>query len=436
LITNRLPLRLVYPREYFEILGLLTKEAAGQAIEEHLRRRLCRVLSCALETVPYYQGLRLGIEPRELNPDNCERALEMFPFLEKQAVLERPESFISSRCNPARLLRGSSSGSTGQGTKVYSTYRLTLSLWAFYHYQWSKIGFHRGCRFVRIGSDALKPTDQDPFTRLCDKLFISPTHLDDKWREAIAAEILRHDAEFVHSYPSCIADLADYCAQRNRTFPSVRGLFLASEHVFEFQLDVLQRVFPNAVIQFGYGLSERTNLAWGERRPGGIRYAVEPVYGFTESYRHGDGRSEIVGTSYWNEVMPLIRYRTQDFGAISGKYIEQLDGRDQEFLTTRQGNRLSVLFFYLDHFGWDFVQMLVMVQNEPGKIELHVKPRPSYSKSAGERIVAAFQERWGDLFTFSLVLANEMPRTARGKQHWVINNLARRQKESGAPVVV
>lgn len=69
-------------------------------------------------------------------------------------------------------------------------------------------------------------------------------------------------------------------------------------------------------VSISYGLTERMNLAFALHTDGRTTpYRFEPLYGWTETLVH-DGRHEIVGTSLWNEAMPLIRYRTADCAAL------------------------------------------------------------------------------------------------------------------------
>ena len=65
-----------------------------------------------------------------------------------------------------------------------------------------------------------------------------------------------------------------------------------------------------------------------------ISYQLDNLYAYNENLEDEFGNNEIIGTSYWNEAMPFIRYKTQDFGKIdSNGFIKSLDGRGQTFLS-------------------------------------------------------------------------------------------------------
>ena len=153
------------------------------------------------------------------------------------------------------------------------------------------------------------------------------------------------------------------------------------------------------------------------------------TYGVSENLRDEFGNSEIVGTSYWIEEMPLIRYRTQDFGHIDSQgAIAKLDGRNQEFLVDRHGGRIPGFSIKIDEFTWDFVRVYQVVQQERGQIRIRLVPKSSFNEEIKKRLLAKQQERWGGFFDMSVEIVSEIPRTRAGKFRLIVNEMG---KESG-----
>ncbi len=335
--------------------------------------------------------------------------------------MQSPDSFVSDAYQVRNLSYGTSGGSTGQGIKIYRSLRDQYAEAGFFHHKWGKVGYVRSARVVRMAVEGIKGRDEEPCSRSGDRLLVSPYHFTDRWIAQIYEEVRAFNPQFFHAYPSCFEYLADYMSRSDLRLDGVSGIFLASERVTERVLNLADTVFNGVPVVFHYGLGERTNLAWGSCRDDAIIYEFEKAYGYTENFTHDNGAQEIVGTSYWNEVMPLIRYRTQDYGEIRDGIMRDLEGREQEFLATRSGARIPGFSIMIDKFTWDYVEVFQVAQNEPGKVEFHIKPRPQYDESVGQRILASQQAKWGEFFDLSLVVTESIERTPSGKiRHFVV----------------
>jgi phenylacetate-CoA ligase len=421
-VANRLPARLVYRGPYLAIQGLLDREDLGEDVEPRLAWRLASVLRTAITRVPYYRNLELGIRADDIGPDTAYEVLSRFPYLERSSVMREPESFVSDAFEMARLTAWTTSGSTGEGLKGYRTASLVSAEAAFFHHEWAKVGYVRRAKVVRMAVEGRRLQDEEPCRRSGDRLLVSPFHFNERWVHRIYDDINAFRPRFIHAYPSCFEYLADYMDRAGLRLSGLSGIFLASERVTERQLNLARKVFEDTTVRFHYGLGERTNLAWGSRGESGISYKFECAYGCSENLTHAGDAREIVGTSYWNEVMPLIRYRTQDYGEIRDGVIRNLDGRQQEFLVARSGAKVPALAFDMVDFAWDFVEAYQVVQNERGKLELHIMPRPQYDDSIGGRIVASQQAELDGMFDVSLVVTDHVERTPFGKmRNFVVN---------------
>lgn len=418
-----IPRDLYYCNEYKKIKKLLSNK---MCISEELKRELLvKQLKNAIENVPYYRELNINISSKEIKKENVYEILNLFPYLDKKTIMDNTEKFISDKIdvNSKRLLKRTSGGSTGNGIKVYRILKELMIERAFYDHEWEKYGYKSSSKIVRMGCDGIKNTNENPFTKKGNKLFISPYHLNNKWIDEIYNKILEHKVEYFHVYPSNIEYLARYMKRKNKKINTTRAIFLASERVSEELLNLLKEVFQNVNISFSYGLTERTNLAWGEFNGEHISYRIEELYGYHENFVTEDNRYEIVGTSYWNFTMPFIRYRTQDFGRINNGYIESLDGRNQEFLVTKQNNKIPGFTISIDKFVWDYVEAFQVIQNEIGKVEFYIVPKSNFNSTIERKILKSQENKWGEFFDMKIIIKNEILRTDSGKYRLVINNI-------------
>lgn len=422
-VLNTIPRELYYCKEYRIIKKFLSKKDLD--MEGFEREALAAQLKNALTNVPYYRELNLKIKAHDINIDNAHSVLSWFPYLDKKMIMESPEKFLSDKINieSKLLFKRTSGGSTGNGIIVYRTLKELMIEKAFYDHEWSRFGYKPTSKIVRMGCDGIKKPNENPFSKSGSKLMISPYHLNAKWIEKIYNKIKDFKVEFFHVYPSNIEYLAIYMKKTKKNIEGVKGIFLASEMVTEKLLELLEVAFPGIPMSFSYGLTERTNLAWGKYCKSLIKYEIERLYGYHENFVGEDGRHEIVGTSYWNHAMPFIRYKTQDFGRIVGDNIESLDGRNQEFLITRTNNKIPGFTISIDKFVWEYVEAFQVIQNEIGKVEFHLVPKKNYNLDIKNKILESQIVKWGDFFDMKIIEQNEIKRTMSGKYRLVINNI-------------
>ena len=417
-----LPARVLYHPDFFRVRALLAQDDIRVAQEA--RRRLRRVLVHALAYVPWYRrNVRLG--PREAAHEPLEQVLACFPYLSKDEVMAQQRDFLDCRADPDKLLYATSGGSSGQGIGMWRSKRLADIEKAFFTHEWGRFGFSFDkARILRIGADARRLAHEAPTRVAGNRLMLSPYHLDAAHRGAILDAIARFRPAYVHAYPSSAAALAELLRPGDLAL-QVRAVLLASEPATPAQLAAIRRLF-RCPVSLNYGLSERTNLAFAGYDDEGLgNYRFQPLYGWSEN-RIDEDRCEIVGTSLWNDLMPLIRYRTGDYGRIgAGGHCAAIDGRGQDFLVDRSGRRIPGLAIVIDEVTWDFVRLYQVRQRRPGAITLAVVARHGVL-SAEQRafVLDAQRRRWGGFFDIALQEERDIPLAPNGKRKLVVSALA------------
>jgi len=426
-ILNLVPRRWRYHQDYFEVFRLHRLAENGQhtLVNAIIAQRLASVLRDALTHVPYYrESIRVQVE--DINESTVFEVLRVFPYLNKETIMQDPDCFLDERYPKRKLVYGTSGGSTGQGIGVWLDRRESHIEQAFFNYEWGKFGYipHRS-KVVRFGIEARKRENEIPWSQIGNRLLISPYHLNERWLPQIYSQISDFKPDFFHTYPSCLEMVARYIKYQG--LPRIRaiGIFLASEAFTESQYELFKQTF-DAPIKTHYGLCERTNLAFMYENDDkeSFFYRLNPIYSFSENLPDEYGNQEIVGTSYWNHVMPFIRYRTQDFGLIEPDgIIRQLDGRRQEFLFTRTGAKIAGFSIKIDEFTWDYVRVYQVVQEQKGAIVLRILPRSDFNEHVKTRLLEKQTERWGEFFDISVELVESIPRTKSGKHRLIVSNL-------------
>ncbi len=417
-----IPSRLLYHPDFFRVRGLLGQD--GTAIAAQAGLRLRQILVHALEHVPHYRRT-VRLSPLEAANEPLQEVLAAFPYLAKEEVMAQQCEFLDDRLDPSKLMYATSGGSSGQGIGMWRTKRLADIEKAFFTHEWGKLGFSFDkSRILRIGADARRLAHEASCRVVGNRLMLSPYHVHEQHKAAILDAMSRFRPEYVHGYPSSVTALADLL-QPGELDVQVKAVLLASEPATPAQLGSIRRLF-RAPVSLNYGLSERTNLAFlNVDECGTSDYMFQQLYGWNENRMDGE-RAEIVGTSLWNDVMPLIRYRTGDYGRIDADgRCPVIDGRGHEFLVDRAGKRIPGLAIVIDEVTWDFVRLYQVRQARAGEITLAVVPRHgSLNPEQRAFVLDAQLRRWGGFFDISLQEENDIPLAANGKRKLVVSSLS------------
>ncbi|GGY05407.1 hypothetical protein GJV26_18130 [Massilia dura] len=418
LYRQYVPASVLYHRHHFTVLHLPRHDGAVL----HACRDAClrHVLSVACNHVAWYRAT-VRLSPAALANEPPLALLREFPYLTKADVASHQAEFLHDGLDPRFLNYVTTGGSTGEGIGMWRSKRLADIEKAFLLHEWGQSGFsfHRSF-YLRMGADARRPAGDPPFRRVGNVLLLSPYHITPAHKRTIVDTLNRERPRFVHAYPSAAAALADLLGPGDLDFP-VDGVFLVSEPATRQQLGAIGGLF-RCPISISYGQSERVNLAFAHYHEGDLTpYRFDPLYGVTETLPHRDGRTEIVGTSLWNDVMPLIRYRTGDFGNVDAEGLcPAIDGREQEFLIDRHGNRIPGLSVMPDPGSWQFVRLYQIRQEAPGTIRLAVVGKQGRLTPEQKAYLLDEQHRrLAGFFDLDLVEVADIPLAANGKRKLV-----------------
>ncbi|CAH7019665.1 Phenylacetate--CoA ligase family protein [Vibrio chagasii] len=413
-----IPQKFLYASEYFDVIGRLNSNDYNndELLKEHL-------IYC-IKHVPYYRDNIKISDPQSLAGHEL---IKLFPLITKEVINEEPSRFISDKYDVKKLMHSSSGGSTGVGIQVWYEKSFTDIERAFFDYEWGKLGFSfKSSRILRFGSDALKKADEYPCERIGRKLACSPYHFNDECLPIITRDAEKFQPEFIHGYPSLVYKYLKYLDETGSKLPcSLKGCLLASEPVLDYQLRLIQKYFGNS-FSINYGLTERNVIAFSEIVDNKVVYKLNSLYCYYENNKTKVGY-EIVGTSLWNKVMPLVRYRTKDYGLIENGIIKNLEGREQDFAITKSGDSLPVMSVSLDKYIWNYVDDIQLSQDEPGLITYNLVQKKNVKNFKDSDTLQSFkisqENKWGSFFDLNFKFVDEIILTSSGKKKLFVSKL-------------
>jgi phenylacetate-CoA ligase len=399
--------------------------------------RIARLVEHAFAHVPYYRDVmqERGLRPRDVT---CAADLAKLPLLGKDQVMEHHDRLVATNV-PARLrTHHNTGGSTGRTLSFWIQKRFTMQREeAFIHDMWARVGWRPGDRLARIRGDA--PPEPGQIARFVPAqrvLAISTYFLTADRAEEVVRILEDYDPHFLHVYPSTIAFLTHLFESRGLRprLPNLKAILCGSENLYDGQRRAL-RAFWGVRPYVWYGLGEGCLLAGACEHSDS--YHFFPEYGVLELVPNADAPDlhELVGTTLGNPVMPLIRYRTQDYArfeadrcAACGRpydLVSQIEGRLQEFVVASDGRLLPVTsLIWGQHYEcFGRVAKFQMVQDEPGVVRMRVVGRADFRPEDATELRDRTERATGGGLRVHVELVDEIEPTRAGKHKFVVQHL-------------
>lgn len=422
--------------------ALRLEMASADEVADYQWRELSKLLRHCEATVPHYSRAwrELGLQAGDIK--SLEDFSRSVPHVTRDMVQADPLSFVSSAYPASRRLSMNTGGSTGRPLQLWYLKGHTRGAeWGHMHAYWSRFGFKPGAVTANLRGEftgADRPWSWDPWRRL---LMLSSFALSADNADGYLDQMARHGVAFLNGYPSSLHLLTQLSSRRSAGVPSLKGIILASENVLDWQVEAIAKFFGTENVFWHYGHGEV--VALGAACPGERRYHFMPTYGYVE---WGPGLPdqaesvEIVGTTFVNPMMPLVRYRTQDYGlpgegpcpcGRSHADLRRVIGRRQE-LAIGDGNRaitLTALIFGRHAHYFHHIHQMQIVNTAPGRLVVRVVPNEHFTAEDEQEIVAMLSHEQGMPFTTTVEKVERVATTARGKQPFLVREFAWQEAE-------
>ena len=443
-LCGLIPTRLRYGKVFWNTYNFLQESQwwNKEKLEEYQMQQLSKLLHHAYENVPYYRKIfdERGLKPKDIqNFDDMKK----LPCLTKKIIRENLQDLFAQNYPLSRFEYVTTGGSTGIPLGFYQE-RVVSSAkeWAFMITQWNRVGFKMGDKRVILRGNVIQSTNKGKFWEYnpIDKtLILSSYHMTDYTLPNYIKKINDFLPDFLHVYPSTITILARYMKENNiQPFTTVKALLCGSENIYLWQRNLLEEVFQCRVYSW-YGHAEKAVLA-GECEKS-TNYHIFPEYGFVELIGK-DGNlisreeetGEIVATSFNNNAMPIIRYKTGDLGVYTEKkcpcgrnypLLKRIEGRLQEIVVTKDKGLITLTaLIFAQHFkAFSKIKKMQLFQEKVGKITAKIVKASNYSDADENEILFKIKKASGDKLDMKIVYVDFIPSTKRGKHKFLIQRL-------------
>lgn len=438
---RQLPDRLTLGRCYKDFVQVLDSAAgwSAQQLLDYQFEQIKSTLETGYQYTDFYRRKfsEYGVTPADFRaPED----LQKFPTTTKAEVKQFVSDLVNRTIPQWRILPATTGGSTSEPMRFYQLKGVTRSKEkAFIANGWARVGYRHGMRAVQLKGRPVGAPERkifweyEPIQNILemDSNYLTPDNVP-----LYCAAIQKFRPDFIIGFPSSLYLFAKYLRQVGLEPPPVRAVMLASENVYPWQRQLLSRTF-NCRIFSHYGHSEMVLLGMEGRATHDLLFF--PQYGCLEVLDergvplHVQGqRGQLVGTGFHNPVMPFIRYETQDVGVIGSPdrdlpfypVLQEVEGRLQEFIITRDGRGISVCTMGAAHFdNMDNVLETQYYQERAGELEFHVVPGKAFSERDRRSIHQALENKVGHQVNVLVVPVTEIKRTRSGKHMMLVQKI-------------
>jgi phenylacetate-CoA ligase len=394
------------------------------------------LLNYAYENVPYYRRLfdDIGITPLDIA---SREDLVKIPELSKEIVGNHFNLLKADNVDPARILKGATSGSTG--TSFYfltDKHDFVKSALQKRCYEW--MGIDHLDRKMTIWGASWDVNRSKEFIKgikawIKSWMFLSGYNLSDSDIEKYYHKMMSFKPKLIVSYPSILFEMAGVF-EKNGWFYSPKALQIGGEKLFSFQREKIERVFQAKVFDL-YGARDMRLIAQECDHHQGLHIMAENV--LVEVINDDgnplqEGEGDLVITDLHNHVMPFIRYRIGDRAVITqdectcGRglpLLKEVLGRSFEVIQFPNGNRVGGTFWTLLLKSEPGIKSFQIVQKTETKIEIIFVADELFKEENVEKLKGKILNYSGTGLEVHFKKVNEIPVNKAGKFRFVISEL-------------
>ena len=272
-------------------------------------------------------------------------------FINKEDIRSGYEVLTKNYKYPCSI--GFSSGTTNTPLKIKRSLKSIIYDEACLKKHWYEHGAPLMPKTARLRGDPVSKENvgRNVFwkdMKLTRRLIMSSFHLSPKNIKYYLKKLDVNKPDIILAYPSAITIFSKLAKDIGwKPHANFIGVFTSGESFLKEDRAIVKEVFGKVFDH--YGQAER--VARLQQCQYG-KYHLKQGYSFVEFSPEG-GKYEIIGTSYDNKAMPLVKYRTGDFvkelpskelcrcGLIS-QYVDEIEGREGGFLFLLQEKKFHL----------------------------------------------------------------------------------------------
>ncbi|MCF7911486.1 MAG: hypothetical protein K9M99_03080 [Candidatus Cloacimonetes bacterium] len=391
--------------------------------------RLKLLISYADKHVPYYRNLF-----REINFEADKfRGIEdmvKIPLLDKETVRTRKEEFLSDEAHSKNIIWDSTSGSTGTPlhfalNNSVQANKIAALLRSFF---WA--GYRLRQRTLMVQSYYFKDVDfqSDKFYNV---IRFDSNRLSRDSALRLAEVIIKKPVKTVIGFPFDILMIGRYAAEAGRKIPSPQRIITYGEKLSAERRKMLSEYYGCPVFDF-HSMHECSAMI-SQCQEGRLHLIEDFAYMeiVDDEGQWVEGKGMLAGTSYYNYMMPLIRYNTRDAVQPSEaacscgrafRRVDEIFGKECDAIQTPDGRILGAVMSH----SVDQAKGVIMsqcVQRAIDHLLVRIIVDESYDDKSQEALESGLRKRTGSAMKLDFEKVTQLEKTAGGKTPFIISKI-------------
>lgn len=400
LYYNIVPFRYRYDKLFGETYDFLKNvDTWGfDRTKEYQFIELKNLLIYCYNHVPFYKKL---FSEYEFNPKiQSFEDMNKLPYLTKDIIQNNFNELISTNYFGKKILF-KTSGSTGKRLEFYGENSMYKKEAAYILHSFESHNaelYNNWSIWIRRHSPK---DDSDLIVKDYElkRIYMSPFHLNDVTIYNYVNIINNSKSTTIVTYPSTAYWLSCLLEKHNLKLYNIKSIHGASEQCLDIWGKKIKDIFGFG-LKMHYGQVEKVSFLYQSSI--GDFYHESLTYSYTEY----DDDNIIVGTSFMNRVMPLIRYKTndvvtllktQDKSLSSPIMVEKIDGRVDDMIISENGTKIPSVNFYTVMSKCDEVKMFQLHQQIDKSLILKLVVSNNFNNKIKDNILLEIKKRVGDL---------------------------------------
>jgi phenylacetate-CoA ligase len=431
-----------------------------EALRDIQLKGLAQLIDYAARYVPYYQRVfrDISLQPQDIKTLDD---LKLIPPLSRQDVIEHSHDMVDTRFQSSisvadrsskgpgeplpfaifrkhKLVRNTSSGSTGAPTMFYEDGSQTALSWAHEMRlkSWYQVpALAKEARLVKV-STVYKYDRVARFRNLLwNQLILPGVNLGEKEYELCFSQIMKHRPRVLWGFTPALAGFAQYIEEARKPMLSYHPDLVVgwASPLYDHEARILKQVFRCAVSNI-YGAREVGHVA-GLCPSGTFHVNQENIVVETESLPSvlGQAAGEMLVTTLHRTPMPFIRYRMGDLGEVGPsscacgrklQVVKNLLGRTGEIFIAKDGRMYSPNFWCRTFMSVEHaknIRRFQVIYTKEQNLRILVQKGPGYTADTEKYIETMVNSNFSPDTELELVYVPEIKAHLSGKYQMVFN---------------